>query len=44
MFAASIYRQTYGNTSSLFFMIVESTLFAIGSLITWKAYARNAKS
>ena len=44
MFAASIYRQATGNTSSLFFMIVESILFAIGSLITWKAYARDAKS
>jgi hypothetical protein len=44
MFAASIYRQTSDNTSSLFFMIVESILFAIGSLITWKAYARDAKS
>jgi hypothetical protein len=43
MFAASFYRQTSGNTSSLFFMIVESILFAIGFLITWKAYARDAK-
>ena len=44
MFAASIYRQASDNTSSLFFMIVESILFAIGSLITWKAYTRDAKS
>lgn len=44
MFAAGIYRQASGNTSSLFFMIVESILFTIGSLITWKAYTRDAKS
>jgi hypothetical protein len=44
MFAASFYRQASGNTSSLFFMIVEGILFAIGSLITWKAYTRDAKS
>ena len=44
MFAASIYRLTSGNTSSLFFMIVECILFAIGSLITWKAYTSDAKS
>lgn len=44
MFASSIYRQASGNTSSLFFMIVESILFAMGSLITWKAYTRDAKS
>lgn len=44
MFAASFYRQASGNTSSLFFMIVESIVFAIGSLITWKAYTRDAKS
>jgi hypothetical protein len=43
MFAASIYRQASGNTGSLFFMIVESILFAMGSLITWKAYTRDAK-
>jgi hypothetical protein len=43
MFAASIYRHTSGNTSSLFFMIVESILFVIGSLITWKDYTRDAK-
>jgi hypothetical protein len=40
MFAASFYRQTTGNTSSLFFMIVECILFAIGFLITWKSYVR----
>jgi hypothetical protein len=44
MFAASFYRLVSGNTSSLFFMIVECILFAIGSLITWKAYTRDAKS
>jgi uncharacterized membrane protein HdeD (DUF308 family) len=44
MFAASFYRQTTGNTSSLFFMIVECILFAIGSLITWKSYVRDSKS
>ena len=44
MFAASIYRLATGNTSSLFFIIVECILFAIGSLITWKAYTRDAKS
>jgi hypothetical protein len=44
MFAASIYRLVTGNTSSLIFMIVESILFAIGSLITWRAYTRDAKS
>ena len=44
MFAASFYRQVTGNTSSLFFMIVEGLLFAISSLITWKAYVRDAKS
>ncbi len=44
MFAASFYRLASGNTNSLFFMIVEGILFAIGSLITWKAYARDAKS
>ncbi|MBD2317665.1 hypothetical protein [Phormidium tenue] len=44
MFAASFYQQTTGNTSSLFFIIVECILFAIGSLITWKSYARAAKS
>jgi hypothetical protein len=44
MFAASFYRLASGNTSSLFFMIVEGILFAIGSLITWRAYARDAKS
>ena len=41
MFAASFYRQTTGNTSSLFFMIVECILFAIGSLITWKSFVRS---
>ena len=44
MFAASFYRLATGNASSLFFMIVECILFAIGSLITWKAYTRDAKS
>jgi hypothetical protein len=44
MFAASFYRQTTGNTSSLFFIIVECILFAIGSLITWKSYVRDSKS
>jgi hypothetical protein len=44
MFAASFYRQTTGNTSSLFFIIVEGILFAIGSLITWRAYTRDVKS
>ena len=44
MFAASIYRQASGNTGSLFFIIVESILFAMGSLITWKSYTRDAKS
>jgi hypothetical protein len=44
MFAASFYRFASGNTSSLFFIIIECILFAIGSLITWKSYARAAKS
>ena len=44
MFAASFYRLASGNTSSLFFMIVEGTLFTIGSLITWGAYTRDVKS
>jgi hypothetical protein len=44
MFAASFYRQTTGNTSSLFFIIIECILFAIGSLITWKSYVRDSKS
>jgi len=44
MFAASFYGLATGNTSSLFFMIVEGILFAIGSLITWKTYNRDAKS
>jgi len=44
MFAASFYRLATGNTNSLFFMIVEFILFAIGSLITWKSYTRDAKS
>jgi uncharacterized membrane protein HdeD (DUF308 family) len=38
MFAAGLYRQTSGNASSLFFMIVEGILFAIGFLMTWKAH------
>ena len=40
MFAASFYRLATGNTNSLFFMIVECILFAIGFLITWKSYVR----
>jgi len=44
MFASSFYRLATGNTNSLFFMIVEGILFAIGSLITWKAYTLDAKS
>ena len=44
MFAASFYQLASGNTSSLFFMIVEGTLFTIGSLITWAAYTRDVKS
>ena len=44
MFAASFYRLATGNTDSLFFMIVECILFSIGSVITWKAYTRDAKS
>jgi hypothetical protein len=42
MFAAGFYRQASGNMSSRFFMIIEGILFAIGVLITWKAYAREA--
>ena len=44
MFAARFYQLASGNTSSLFFMIVEGTLFTIGSLITWGAYTRDVKS
>ncbi len=43
MFAAGFYRQASGSASSLFFMIVEGILFAIGFLMTWKAYARDKK-
>lgn len=43
MFAAGLYRQAAGNASSLPFMIIEGILFAIGSLIAWKAYTRDAK-
>jgi hypothetical protein len=44
MFAASFYRFASGNASSLFFIIIECILFAIGSLITWRAYTRDVKS
>jgi hypothetical protein len=43
MFAAGLYRQAFGNASSFSFTIVEGILFAIGFLITWKAYARDEK-
>jgi len=43
MFAASLYSYAFENANSLFFMIVEGILFAIGLLITWKAYASDEK-
>jgi hypothetical protein len=41
MFAADFYRQASGNTGSMFFVFVESILFAVGLLLTWKAYTRD---
>lgn len=43
MFATGLYRQASGNASSPSFMIVEGILFVVGSLITWKAHARDEK-
>ena len=42
MFAAGFYRQASANAGSKFFMLIESVVFAIGLLLTWKAYARDA--
>lgn len=43
MFAASLYQQASRGASSTFFMVVEGLLFAVGLVLTLKAYRRTTE-
>jgi hypothetical protein len=44
MFAASRYQHASANASSSFFMVVEGILFALGAVMTWKAFTRGGQA
>ena len=41
MFATGLYRQASGHAGSAFLVFVETILFVIGLVLTWKGYARD---
>ena len=40
-FAAGLYQRSSASASSIFFMILESILFVVGIIMTFKAYSRS---